>query len=239
MNKVFRKKNRIVLVRHNNDPLTDRVFEYFASKYFDLQIVHPFQGEEIGEIGEDLAGTVIYGGPQSVTKFEESPFLKDEGDWIEKCLKADVPILGICLGAQQIAHHLGAKVGPNDGNVCEFGYYEITPTDAGSGFLDGPLHVAQSHDETFDIPAGATHLARSDLVPNQAFRYGQNAYGFQFHAEVPSDVFKIWQDLYKDERKGILGVQSRDEQNRRMRKYNEQQGKWFLSFLENFFPASE
>jgi GMP synthase (glutamine-hydrolysing) len=105
-------------------------------------------------------------------------------------------MLGVCLGAQKIAHHLGGDVRSLESNVSEFGYYAITPTETGSAFLDNPLHVAQSHDHYFEIPDGAVRLATSALCPNQAFRYGDRVYGLQFHTEVSKDGFRLWQDLY-------------------------------------------
>ena len=99
---------------------------------------------------------------------------------------ADLPVLGICLGAQLLAKTLGARVYPN--RVKEIGWYpiELTPAAADDPLFaqSGAQTVFQWHGDTFDLPAGAVHLARSPLCENQAFRYGHNAYGLQFHIEM-------------------------------------------------------
>ena len=79
-------------------------------------------------LGGAVVGAVVYGGPFSVFETDAHPFLNDEYRFIDACMTRGVPLLGICQGSQQIAHHLGAHVGPKSGETCEFGYYEVTPT---------------------------------------------------------------------------------------------------------------
>ena len=123
-------------------------------------------------------------------------------------------MLGICLGAQLLAHELGAPVGPHPAGYHEFGYYELFPTAAGRDEIPVGLHVTQSHYHEFGLPAGATLLARSALYPRQAFRYGRNAYGFQFHAEVTRDIFRRWQSEHGVHFTGKPGVAGKEQQDR-------------------------
>jgi GMP synthase (glutamine-hydrolysing) len=124
-------------------------------------------------------GLIVLGGPMNVDQQDRYPHLATEIAVIREALARDIPILGICLGAQLLAAALGANVQPN--NVREIGWYRLHPTEAAGG---DPLcrhisehHVFQWHAYTFDLPPGAVHLASTPTCPNQAFRYGDRAYG--------------------------------------------------------------
>lgn len=230
---------RVILVRHNDQPPDDRVHTFCVKHGLDPVIRSPFAGETIGELGEDIAGSVIYGGPYNAYDTGRHPFLKEEYRWIEACLKKDVPLLGICQGAQQIAWHLGAAVGPLPGEPHEFGYYEVRPAGTGAiEFLPEPMYLAQSHFHTFDIPNGAERLASSDLFENQAFRYGSCVYGLQFHAEVTIDGFRRWQAA-PSAYHGRPGAQSREEQNAKMQQHDGPQAAWVFSFLAKLFGGMQ
>lgn len=141
------------------------------------------------------AGLVVLGGPMNVDQIEKHPFLVKEVEWIERAVAAGLPILGVCLGAQLLAKALGAKVYPN--GTKEIGWYkiELTPEandDALFGGCERRQTVFQWHGDTFDLPAGAVHLARSELCELQAFRYGSGAYGLQFHVEITAGMVERW-----------------------------------------------
>ena len=150
----------------------------------------------------------------------------------------ELPLLGICQGAQSIAYVLGAEVGPPASGLHEFGYYELTPTAAGiaENFMPAPLVATQAHFHTFALPEGATLLASSELYPNQAYRHGTNTYGLQFHAEVTIEGFRRWQAAdwaaY-----GKPGAQTREEQDALMLAHDAAQGAWFYEFLESLFGS--
>ena len=157
-----------------------------------------------------------------------------ENAWIEGCLKRDIPLLGICQGAQSIAHVLGAYAGPLSDERCEFGYYEINPTEAGKLYFPEKLVVAESHYHEFHVPDGAELLAGSELFGQQAMKYGKSTFAFQFHAEVTPAGFRRWQARHTEnfERQG---AQSLGEQNRLILKHDDSQHNWFMSFQETFF----
>ncbi|MCB1343535.1 MAG: glutamine amidotransferase [Pseudooceanicola sp.] len=225
---------RVLLIRHRHGPEDDRVATTLAANGYEGDSRYPFAGDPAGEIGGDVAGVVIYGGPYNAYDTAQHSFLREEYRLIGEALGADIPLLGICQGAQMIAHHAGAWVGPPEAGWHEFGYYEITPTEAGRDFLPAPLHMAQAHFHTFDVPAGAESLASSALFPNQAFRMGPRTYGLQFHAEQTKAGFSRWQsdsDLY-----GKPGVQSREVQTALMHRHDAAQDAWFTQFLARLFP---
>jgi GMP synthase (glutamine-hydrolysing) len=225
---------QIVLIRHGDDPPDDRVVTYAVQNGFEPVIIRPFKGERIPEPHAVVAGSVVYGGPFNVFEEHLHPFLHDEADWIRACMARNIPLLGICQGAQQIAHVLGAKVGPYDSPVHEFGYYPISPTPEGRDFLPDTLHMTEAHFHTFAIPPGGVHLASSPLYPNQAFRVGECTYGFQFHPEVTIEGFRRWQ-ANDWAAFGKPGAQTRAEQDRLMLDHDARQADWFYGFLAKLF----
>jgi GMP synthase (glutamine-hydrolysing) len=150
--------------------------------------------DDLGAIdpgGADLL--VILGGPIGAYEEDRYPFLKPELDLIERRLKAGLPMLGICLGAQLIARALGAKVQP--GPAKEIGWAPLELTKEGRS---GPLRhlgaepVLHWHGDVFDLPEGAARLASTRLCPNQAFALGRSVLGCQFHPEAAGQGFERW-----------------------------------------------
>ncbi len=130
---------------------------------------------------------VVMGGPMSVHDEARYPWLAEEKRLIARSLEAGKRVLGVCLGAQMIADVLGAKVYKNP--VKEIGWFPIRlcRRDTSSAVFDGlpdSFMVFHWHGETFDLPAGAVHLAESYGCKNQAFAFRENALGLQFHLET-------------------------------------------------------
>jgi len=150
----------------------------------------------------DFSTLVIMGGPMSVN--DDIPYIRREEELVKEFITKGKKILGTCLGAQIMAKALGAKV--YTGNKKEIGWYDIELTEdgikdpvmktlalhPGPGNFSKMFKVFQWHGETFEIPEGAVRLASSILYPNQAFRYGRNAYAFQFHIEVSKKMVYEW-----------------------------------------------
>lgn len=140
-------------------------------------------------------GLIVLGGPMNVEDQAHRPHLRTELRCIEQALRAGKPVLGICLGAQLLAHALGAPVRRH--HQSEIGWYRWQATEAGRADpVLGPLGEAspifQWHSCTFDIPTSATHLGRTDSCENQAFRWGDSAYGLQFHLEMDIPLIERW-----------------------------------------------
>ena len=140
-------------------------------------------------------GLVVLGGPMNVEDQHRRPHLKTELRAIERALAQGKPVLGICLGAQLLAHVLGAPVRRQD--RPEIGWYDLSLSAAGRsdpvlGAVGERLPVFQWHAYTYGLPAGAAHLASTDTCEQQAFRFGDKAYGFQFHMEADRAVIERW-----------------------------------------------
>jgi GMP synthase (glutamine-hydrolysing) len=138
---------------------------------------------------------IVLGGPIGAYEETDYPFLCDELRLLQCRLAADVPTLGICLGAQLMARALGAKVYPGCGK--ELGWAPLQLSEAGrhsplvhlSGEQTAVLHW---HGDTFDLPQGAAHLAATPGYQNQAFSWGKRGLALQFHPEVTAAGLEQW-----------------------------------------------
>jgi GMP synthase (glutamine-hydrolysing) len=173
------------------------------------------EGEQLPD-RSDFDLIVAMGGPMSVNDEETLPWLRDEKQLIREAVGAGTPFFGACLGAQLLAASLGARV--YEGPAPEVGLLPVRLTDEA---LDDPvlrelprdLLTFQWHGDTFDLPEGATLLASSPAYPHQAFRWGESAYGVQFHLEVSAAIAREWADVpsYADALERVLGPRAAGE----------------------------
>jgi GMP synthase (glutamine-hydrolysing) len=138
---------------------------------------------------------ILMGGPMSVNDDALHPFLEKEKQFVRQWIHKGNPTVGICLGAQLIAHCLGGRV--YKGATEEIGWYNCVLTEEGrrDPFLKlFPIRfpVFQWHGETFDLPENAILLAASDDYPHQAFSYRDSIYAFQFHVEMTERMIQGW-----------------------------------------------
>ena len=138
---------------------------------------------------------IVLGGPMNAHQIDTWPNLLTEVDVIREAVDSGMSVLGICLGAQLLAKALGGRVSRNERR--EIGWYDVQLTEAGrsdpviSTFADTQT-VFQWHEDGISLPEGADHLASSPASPVQAFRFGEHAYGFQFHLEVDASLVERW-----------------------------------------------
>ena len=149
---------------------------------------------------------IIMGGPMSVHDESEFPWLVEEKRFLREAISAGIPILGICLGAQLLASALGAKIYKN--SQKEIGWFDITKVpNPGFQFPD-TIKVFHWHGETFTLPPGAVHLARSAACEQQAFQYGENIIGLQFHLETTQETINSLIKNCNDELISDIYIQS-------------------------------
>lgn len=169
----------------------------FTIEYRDAGI-DPLNTREVREA--DLL--IILGAPVSVNDTQNYPFLFEEVELIKARLEAQKPVLGICLGAQQIAVAAGAKV--RSMGLMEIGYSPVELTEAGKASPLAPLGnspVLHWHSEEFSIPAGSATLANTPDFDNQAFTLTSDqgvpfALALQFHLEVDPRRIEQWLIAY-------------------------------------------
>ena len=183
------------------EPVTGAGKRQKSSTRAMFEYVRPYKGDNVPESLDSWDALIILGGPMAVYDADSIPRLKEELALIGKALAADVPTLGICLGAQLIAAAAGARV--YAGPLKEIGWSTVALTKAAASdklfsALPATLTVFQLHGDTFDLPNGAVRLAANDLYANQAFRLGNNIYGLQFHVEVTGGMVKEWSGYYSD-----------------------------------------
>ncbi len=160
------------------------------------------EGEPLPAVGT-IGGLVVMGGPMGVHDDDAFRWLAGERDLVRAAVDAGLPVLGVCLGAQQLAAALGAEV--TTGPVAEVGpgSVELTPEGRRDPVLGPEYHGLSGtsvpcvhwHRDTFSLPEGAVHLAATRDVPHQAFRVGRCAYGLQFHLEVDEELAGAWRPL--------------------------------------------
>jgi GMP synthase-like glutamine amidotransferase len=161
----------------------------------DLSVVRLDRGEKVprGEAVAGMTGLVVMGGPVGV--HEELPWLETERALVRSAVEAELPVLGVCLGAQQLAAALGGTV--TKGPEPEYGVGDVHLTnevigDPLFGPAPTPLPCVHWHGDTFSLPEGSVRLAGNEAYENQAFRFGRRAYGLQFHVEVTGSLVAHW-----------------------------------------------
>lgn len=161
--------------------------DYREAGWHDFQAIDPLSPELM----------VVLGGPIGAYEQTEYPFLADEIALLEHRLTAAKPVLGICLGAQLMAAALGASVYRGE-NGKEIGWGTLLRGKDAAEFpfmqplFEDGVEVLHWHGDTFDLPAGAAHLAASGRYPHQAFTLGRHALGLQFHTEITARTLERW-----------------------------------------------
>ena len=231
---------KIILVTHDKDEKDDRASLWLKRRGYGLVWTRPAEGELIPPLTDDIAGVVIYGGRHCVDEQGRHPFLKDELRFIEETLKRQIPFLGICLGGQLLAHALGERVGPHPKGFAEYGYYDFAPTPEGLAALGPVPKVLQSHFHGwYETPKGAVALGCSAAFPEQAFRYGDKAYGIQFHPEASRTMLMRWIARRPPERHLMPGAYPPDRQLADNLVYDKALGEWFHRFLGQWIAPAQ
>ena len=153
-------------------------------------------------LNSDHDWLLIMGGPMGVYDEKEHPWLSIEKQYIRQSIQAGKTIIGICLGAQLIAHVLGAKVYPSP--YKEIGWFPVHKTEQGKvhPMLDSIPNTFTAfhwHGDTFELPEGSIHLFQTNVCPNQAFLYDERILGIQFHFEVTPALINQMAEHGRDE----------------------------------------
>jgi GMP synthase-like glutamine amidotransferase len=151
---------------------------------------------------------IIMGGPMSANDESTLPWLKAEKEFILNTIQRDVPMLGICLGAQLIAAALGARVYRNSRR--EIGWFPVysVPSEEDAFQFPEAFYAFHWHGETFDIPEGSIRLARSERCAHQAFQIGRHTLGLQFHLETTPENAQALIENCRDEMEKSPDVQT-------------------------------
>jgi GMP synthase-like glutamine amidotransferase len=228
----------VLIIKHVEIEGPGLVEDCLKGERIPYQIINLESGIHLPKL-DDFSAVVILGGPMNVYEEDRYPFLREEDHFIKESIQRGKKVLGICLGAQLIAKALGAKV--TKALVKEIGWFDVSLTGAG---LHDPLFsrlpetfsVFQWHEDTFNIPSAGRLIATSNPVPHQAFRYGENAYGLQFHLEVTEEMIREWMKTYEEEFNGsqaplLPKLRILSETERKIGAYKKRSFKFFRNFF--------
>lgn len=171
----------------------------------ELRIIRTDQGEPVPspDALDAYEGLIVLGGAMGALDDEKHPALIGERALMAAAVERDLPVLGVCLGAQLLAIAGGGELLDGD-NGSEDGLGPVELTDDGlSDPVLGPVgrdfEAMHWHEDTYTLPEGAVHLARSDRYEQQAFRLGSCQYGLQFHLEMGSAEVQLLRDDFPDD----------------------------------------
>jgi len=187
---------KALIITHVESEGPGTLGDFLTSQNIDVERVKLYEGEILPEDPLNYDTIITMGGPMGVYDDARYPFLREEIGFLRKVIEANVPLLGICLGAQLIALACDAPV--KKATAREVGWKNIFVTEEGKKDmlfqgLPAVMSVFQWHEDAFEIPEGATFLATGWDCENQAFRY-RNAFGLQFHIEVTREMLSQWFD---------------------------------------------
>jgi GMP synthase (glutamine-hydrolysing) len=227
---------KILIILHSETSSSGRVGHMLEEKGYRLDIRRPCLGDNLPDTLAEHEGAAIFGGPMSANDCDA--FIRDETDWIAIPLKEKKPFLGICLGAQMLARHLGGTVSPHDEGFVEIGYYPLAPTEAGRKLGDWPGTVYHWHREGFTLTEGCELLATGETFANQAFRYDGAAYGLQFHPEVTRLMMHRW-SVRGAHRFVLKGAQRGAEHLSGQILHDAPVRQWLAGFLDHWLKPAE
>jgi GMP synthase (glutamine-hydrolysing) len=202
--KATKNMKRILALQHAWECPTGTLGEILQERSIVCEILNVEEERIPAPDGYDAI--IALGGPQHVYEADKYPYFAPEKELIRTAIEQDIPFLGICLGGQLLADTLGSAIRLHD--TTEIGFFAVPLTIDGMqdplfAGLPGYQTVFHWHEDIFDLPAEGTLLATSETTTNQAFRYGQHAYGLQYHIELNSDMFDLWLG-YPEFKKAII-----------------------------------
>jgi len=177
----------IVVFEHHAMETSARLGQVLRDHGFRLRTVRLYAGDAIPPDLDDVDGIISMGGPMNVDQTADYPWIEQECAYLKAGHEANLPIVGICLGAQLIAHALGGKVTAM--NKPEIGWSPVRQFRPGfpdTIFSGIPWQTDQFHThgyEVSELPPGGALLASSEACRHQAFRVGLMTYAFQYHFE--------------------------------------------------------
>ena len=219
-----------LFVKHSSNWNVDRCTRWMADNGKVVHWCYPVAGEAFPDPSK-YAGVIVFGGANSANDCSNYDWVRRELVFVEECLRQDIPLFGICLGAQILARVLGARVRPHEHEIKEVGFHQVDPVPEDPDFLSRPLTVMQWHSEGFELPPDTRRIATGVDFPNQGYRLNDHVLGVQFHPEVNSEVLAIWHERNRLKSPGQLNDEDRAIMMRDAHRHDESITMWLDSFL--------
>lgn len=226
--------SEIIVVEHEDPVDTDTGIRHLKARGSEARVWRPYLGETMPVLDGRIGGVIVTGGPQMVSDLDRYPYLRNEMAFIGNAMARDLPLLGICLGGQLVAAHLGADVDYHPLGHVALGYYPLNLTEAGKDWFPEDLRVLAGNAQGFEVPEGAVPLAGGDVFPNQAFRYGDRTIAMQFHPEANRAIVDFWKTVI-GHNAGKPGAQSLSELDAGFDRHNHRLTEWYRTFLDRLF----
>lgn len=223
-------KNRVLMVFNSATGQPGRVGSVLRRYGCEFDIRRPGEGDALPEDPGAYHLVVVFGGPMSAND-EDLDNVRAILEWLPRVVESDAKYLGICLGAQLMARHLGASVRPHPEGMAEIGYYPVQPTEAGRHLFPDEMMVYHWHSEGFDLPEGAELVATGPTFPHQAYHVEGRIWGIQFHPEVDDETHERWLE-HAGHKTACPNGQAPDQQRAGRAKYDAAFGAWFEQFAE-------
>jgi GMP synthase-like glutamine amidotransferase len=227
----------ILFVQHVDNEGPGYFKQVLEDQEVPFQILKTFSSVKF-DLPPDCNGVIILGGPMNADDESGYPFLKEEKDFIRELIRQDIPLLGICLGAQLIAQAAGGEVFKADKK--EIGWYEVSvSTEDGDDLilkgLPKMFQVFQWHEDTFSIPPQGKRLITAAGCPNQGFKVETRCYGIQFHLEADAEMIDGWlQSALKNLPSNHIGIIQKETEEKEPECLI-----WGKRFLLNFLKLSK
>lgn len=225
---------QILIIKHIEIEGPGTLGDFLKQRGRQTETIELEKGDALPSVDECEA-IVSLGGPMNVYEEDKYPFLKEEDKFLKQAIREGIPVLGICLGAQLLAKACGARV--TKAPQKEIGWYEVklteeTKTDSLFGGLPERLNIFQWRQDTFEVPKGGVRLSESKYCLNQAFRFGKNAYGLQFHVEVTQEIINSWINKYTEEKLSSVDKENMlSEAVKKKETFKKQADSIYLNFL--------
>jgi GMP synthase (glutamine-hydrolysing) len=180
----------------------DRFEGWLVESGVRTRVLHPYAGDPLPE-KLDAAGLIVLGGRTSLAGDDEHAWLDGARELLRQAVDADIPALGICLGAQMLAQATGGTVAAGEPGT-EVGAVQVKLAPAAgddelfSGLPDPFVSGSFHSDAVTELPPGAVLLGGTAMYPHQAFRVGRHAWGVQFHPELTVERYRTWVEIVVD-----------------------------------------
>tara|TARA_B110000116_G_C16796173_1_gene566881 strand:- start:1675 stop:2373 length:699 start_codon:yes stop_codon:yes gene_type:complete len=225
---------KALLILHQKKSIAGDIEIKLKNRGFLLEFCIPPIGQELPKNLNNFSLVVVFGGPMSVN--DKDDFILKEINFMKLIINANIPYLGICLGAQFLAKYLGSEITKNNKNLSEIGFYKINPSIEGEKLFKNQKFFYQFHTEGFNTPLNCTTLAFGEKFKFQAFKYNK-CYALQFHPEVNFKMHLRWLILVLLKKPLVLftnGAQNIFYQLYLRIKYGKSVSNWLDYFLDSY-----